>query len=62
MIFLTGPPQFQYQKETTAAVAENPVAEKGRDWLLCDFLFGTEIGEGQLKKSPCTYVKKVSSN
>ena len=34
---------------TTADVAKNPVTKKGRDWLLCDFLFGTEIGEGQLK-------------
>ena len=23
------------------------------DWLICGFLFGTEIGEGQLKKPPC---------
>ena len=37
---------------TTAAVPENPVTKKGRDWLLSDFLFGTEIGEGQLKKPP----------
>ena len=26
------------------AVPENPVTKKGRDWLLSDFLFGTEIG------------------
>ena len=38
---------------TTAAIPENPVTKKGRDWLLSDFLFGTEIGEGQLKKPPC---------
>ena len=37
----------------TAAVPENPVTKKGRDWLLSNFLFGTEIGKGQLKKTPC---------
>ena len=38
---------------TTAAVAENPVTKTGRDWLFSNFLFGTEIGEGQLKETPC---------
>ena len=35
----------------TAAVSVNP--KKGPDWLLGNFLFGTEFGEGQLKKPPC---------
>ena len=26
------------------------------NWLLGDVLFGTEIGEGQLKKPPCMYM------
>ena len=30
------------------AVSENPVTKKGHDWLLGNFLLGTEIGEGQL--------------
>ena len=44
-------PEGQYQEvqgsfltanqPTTAAVPENPVTKKGRDWLLSDFLFGT---------------------
>ena len=29
-------------------------------WLIGSFLFGTEIGEGQLKKSPCTYPQLAS--
>ena len=36
-----------------AAVSVNPVTKKGHDWLLGNFLFGTEIGESQLKKPPC---------
>ena len=55
VVFLTGPPQFQYQKENqpiTAAVSVNPVTKKVRDWLIGNFLFGTEIGEGQLKNHP----------
>merc|ERR1712074_252850 len=36
-----------------AAVPVNLVNKKGCDWLIGGFLFGTEIGEGQLKKSPC---------
>ena len=48
MVFLTGPPNFSTKKKTanqptTAAVPENPVTKKGRDWLLSDFLFGTEV-------------------
>ena len=37
-----------------AAVSVNPVTKKGSDWLLGNFLLGTEIGEGQLKEVPCT--------
>ena len=57
VVFLTGPPpNFSTKKKTanqptTAAVSENPVTKKGHDWLLSNFLFGTEIGEGQLKKT-----------
>ena len=49
--FFNWPPHnFSTKKKTTnqpttAAVPENPLTEKGRDWLLSDFLFGTEIGE-----------------
>ena len=56
MVFLTDPPpNFSTKKKTanqptTAAVPENPVTKKGRDWLLSNFLFGTEIGGGQVKK------------
>ena len=36
-----------------AAVSENHITiKKGPDWLLSNFLFGTEIGEGQLQKPP----------
>ena len=57
MALLTGPPQFQHQKKIanqpiTTAVSENPVTKKGHNWLLGNFLFGTEIGEGQLEKTP----------
>ena len=50
--FLTAPPpHFSTKKKTanqptTAAVPENHVTEKGLDWLLSDFLFGTEMGGG----------------
>ena len=36
-------PKKTANQPTTAAVAENPVTKKGRDWLLSDFLFGIEI-------------------
>merc|ERR1712105_260462 len=45
-----------------AAVPVNLVNKKGCDWLIGGFLFGTKIGEGQLKKSPCMlerHLKKV---
>ena len=29
--------------------------KRGPDWLLGNFLFGTEIGEGQLKSHPVSY-------
>ena len=49
VVFLTPPPHFSTKKKTanqptTAAVPENPWTKKGRDWLLSNFLFGTEIG------------------
>ena len=34
-----------------AAVTVNLVNKKGCDWLIGGFIFGTEIGEGQLKKN-----------
>ena len=34
----------------TAALPENPVTKKGRDWLLGGFQFGTEIGGTSGKK------------
>ena len=37
----------------TAAVPINLANKKGRDWLIGGFLFGTELVEGQLNKSPC---------
>ena len=49
VVFLTGPPpNFSTKKKTanqptTAAVPENHATKKGRDWLLSDFLFGTEM-------------------
>ena len=57
MVFYLAPHNFSTKKKTanqptTAAVPENPVTKKGRDWLLSDFLFGTEIGGGQLKNHP----------
>ena len=36
-----------------ASALVNLVNKKGCNWLIDGFLFGTEIGEGQLKKSPC---------
>ena len=58
VIFLTGPPNFSTKKKIvnqpiTVAVPENLVNKKGCDWLIGDFLFGTEIRGRQLKKSPC---------
>ena len=52
------PPIFSTKKKIanqpiTAAVPVNPVTKEGRDWLLGGFLFSTEIGEYQWKKSPC---------
>ena len=45
--FFTGTPNFSTNKKTanqpiTAAVPVNPVTQTGRDWLLGDFLVGTE--------------------
>ena len=40
--FLTPPPKKK--QKNTAAVSVNPVTEKGSNWLLGGFLFGTEIG------------------
>ena len=31
------------------------------DWLIGSFLFGTEIGEGQLNKSPCISMKYIKN-
>ena len=45
----------------TTAVSENPVTKKGHDWLLGNFLFGTEIGEGQLKKTTLYKEKRVNA-
>ena len=48
--FSTGPPPISAPKRKlpiTAAVSVNPVTKKGLDWLLGNFLFGTEIGKGQ---------------
>ena len=58
VFFLLVPPNFSTKKKTAnqpirAAVPVNPVTKKGCDWLLGSFLFGTEIGEYQWKKSPC---------
>ena len=43
------PPNFSTKKKIadqpiTAAVPENPVSKKGRDWHHGNFLIGTEIG------------------
>ena len=69
MVFITGPPQFQYQKENcqpinqptnqpiTVAVLVNPVTKRG-DWLIGNFIFGTEIREGQLKNHPVDTVSQ----
>ena len=66
VVFLTGPPNFSTKKKTanqptTAAVPENPVSKKGRDWLLSDFLFGTEIGGGQLKNHPVQILNLIKN-
>ena len=55
VFFSTGPPPISAPKRKLpipAAVSVNPVTKKGPDWLLGNFYFGTEIGEGQLKKPP----------
>ena len=62
MIFLTGPHNFTSKKKTankpiTAAVPVNLANKKGCDWLIGGLLFGTEIGAGQLNKSPCILTK-----
>ena len=49
VVFLTGPPSFSTKKKI---VSGNHVTKKGPDWLLGNFLFGTEIGQGQLKNHP----------
>ena len=59
VIFSTGLPNFSTKKKIaiqpiTAAVPVNLVnIKKVCDWLIGGFLFGTEIGEGQLQKPPC---------
>ena len=58
VLLFTGPPQFQYQKENCQAANQAFLSNRiywnsSCDWLIGNFLFGTEIGEGQLKKSPC---------
>ena len=45
----------------TAAVSVNHDTKKGPDWLLGNFLFGTEIGWEQLKKPPCIFVRMLFS-
>ena len=56
VFFSLVPPKLSTKKKTanqpfTTAVSENPVTKKGHDWLLGNFLFGTEIREGQIKKT-----------
>ena len=51
VIFFTGSPQFQYQKENCQSqLLFQKILLLRNDWLLGNFLFGTKIGEGQLKK------------
>ena len=57
VVFLTGPPDFQYQNEKQVAANQDNIfkkflCKKAHRWLSKFFFhFGTENGEEQLKKS-----------
>ena len=60
MIFLTGPPHFQYQNEKTCSANEEhfyteTFVKTSPGWLQLVFHFGTENREEQLKKAPCIF-------
>ena len=60
VIFLTGPPHFQYQNEKACSANEELFYIKNflkkQSWLAATcFHFGTENREEQLKKAPCMF-------
>ena len=64
VVFLTGPPNFQYQNEKTCSANEalfyiENFVKTSPGWLQLVFHFGTEDRADQLKETPCIRLKGV---